>query len=291
MIIYLLGMSLLNSIYSVTIKAIQKNYIKNNLHSVFFNLILSSFQVLLLLILPPYYNYQYSKQTIVFGMLFGILFLVGYLFLIIAFSKGPLSLTNLISNLNMIVPIVLGMFVWGETISLKQFFGIVLIIFSIILISNTSYREQDVKKKIDYRWLIIAICSSLFTGLAITTSKHHAVIRPNNPKEFLIIYNLSTAAITAVISSYYKFNKKKDYSFKGKFFLYTFLAAAILVVSNNLYMSVVAKIESILFFPIIKAGNIIFVLLASNIFFKEKLGKSALLGIGIGILSIFLLSI
>ena len=69
-------------------------------------------------------GFQFSTTTITYGMVAGVITLLGSLCLLGALSKGPLSLTILIFSMYVVVPPVLAMIFLGEKATICQLIGI-----------------------------------------------------------------------------------------------------------------------------------------------------------------------
>jgi transporter family protein len=82
------------------------------------------------------FNLQYHPKGAVFGMVTGFcLVLAGFTYLVAA-SRGPVALVSAVSALYPLVTLILAALLLGETITFKQGCGIVLAVFSVILMAS-----------------------------------------------------------------------------------------------------------------------------------------------------------
>lgn len=82
------------------------------------------------------FNLQYHPKGAAFGMITGFcLVLAGFTYLVAA-SRGPVALVSAVSALYPLVTLILAALLLGETITFKQGCGIVLAVFSVILMAS-----------------------------------------------------------------------------------------------------------------------------------------------------------
>ncbi len=289
MIIYVLLASVLNGAHAVCLKTVQKNCINNKMDNLVFNFTLCIIQVTLFMALPPYRRLVFNLTTVMLSLAFAALALIVYIFLLKSMSEGPLSLTSLLMNCNISIPIIFSILFWREAITWKAILGLFLMAGGLMFVSGSSYSEKNEQKRIQKKWLLFICISFIASGFAMTFSKLHAIARPDHAKEYLVLYNLF---IVFGISIYFAFKREgmKALITNKNFVLYSFYAAMTSVAANIIFMSVVAKVDFIVFFPLIKIGNITFVLLFSCLALKEGLGKRAMLGMLISLFAIVILS-
>lgn len=81
------------------------------------------------------FKFEFNATGVIFSLLYGITGMVATLLFIIAVSKGKASLVTGITAVYPCVTIILAMLFLKETITLKQFFGIILSVAGILLIA------------------------------------------------------------------------------------------------------------------------------------------------------------
>lgn len=120
---------------------LQGLFAKKNIRSfsdgIFFNGLIFFFSALLFF--KNALNFQPS--IVLFGCVFGILTVLFQLCYIKAMSCGNVSLTVLIVNLSMMIPLTVSVFFYNEPISTLRFVGILLTIVSLTL--NTDIKEKS----------------------------------------------------------------------------------------------------------------------------------------------------
>lgn len=289
----MISISILTTLYSVCLKSIQRKYIRQRADFYAFSFLMNLFQLAIMLLIPPYGGMYFSLESILFGATIGVLILANYIFTVQAFSQGPLALTNTIFGINIIIPIVYGLFFWDETLSLIEVAGLVLFLLSMLFVSNATYYEDQTAKKTDFRWLISVLLSFACSGSTMVISKHFARIRPTETREYLLVYILTNIILS--IGAWW-FLRRRNPAAAGRLipdraWLLTSLAAgSTIALANVLFMHAIGQFASVLFFPVTRGLSIILMLVVS-LFFKERLSHKALIGFTLSTLAIILLSI
>ncbi|MDW7656507.1 MAG: EamA family transporter [Bacillota bacterium] len=289
--------SLLATFYSLCLKKVQKQYIRNNAD--FFNFIfyLNLFQAVFLLLLPPYDMLSFSRESLLFGSAFGIIILVYYLFMILAIARGPLVLTNSILALYLIIPIIYGLFFWDESLSVLVVVGLVLFLASILLITNATYFEHNTEKKIELKWLVLVLIAFACSGATSVISKQFAMIRPDDSKEYLLVCrwtNMLAAGIVYLVTRMRLQAGRRQASRSQPdrtYLLLSMAAGAAMALANTLFMNVVTSFSSAFFFPATQAFSIMLMFVFSRLIFKERLSRKALAGYGLIALAIMIISL
>lgn len=286
-----LAMAVLKSGFVAVMKLVQKEYIKNINDSVFYIVFISFFQTIFLFLIPPYYSYQVEYDMLIYPAAFAIFYIVAYIFMLNAFKFGPTSLTSVIQNFSMFVPITIGMFLWNEKINVYQTSGLILFGLIMFLFNNSSYKINGQKEKLTLRWLMITLFSTLFMGMAIFTSKQYALEYTESPKEYLILFNVIIVLFGTVYFIYQIFKKNYKIILNKKYIIYTIISGFLLAATNIMFMQYVTKFDSAYFFPLLSIAGIIGVVAMGRVFLKERISKKAYWGVALSIVVIFLISI
>jgi drug/metabolite transporter (DMT)-like permease len=290
-----LAISLLTSLYSLSLKSVQKHYINEKKDFFLFSVLLNLFQSIFLLLLPPFGGVHFTLDSIVYGSLSGLLVLANYLLVVRAMSIGPLILTTSLISLYIVVPIFYGLFFWNESLSLSSVIGLVLFFVSIFLVSNATYFEENTVKKIEIRWLVYMLLAFACSGATSIISKQYAIIRLDGNKEFLLASRFSNIILSAAL--YLLFlsinrSSRRSHTKPGRTYLMLCAAAgATMAGANTLFMRYINASSSSFFFPAIQASGAIMMFIFSILVFRERLSKKALIGFAVSILAIILLSL
>ncbi|MDW7658444.1 MAG: EamA family transporter [Bacillota bacterium] len=289
----MISISILTTVYSVCLKSIQRQYIRHRADFFAFSFLMNLCQLIVMLLIPPYGGMVFSPESLLFGVTIGVLILANYIFTVQAFSQGPLALTNSIFGINIIIPIIYGLFFWDETLSVLEIAGLVLFMISMLFVSNATYFEDQAVKKTDVKWLVSVLLSFACSGSTMVISKHFARIRPTETREYLLVYIMTNILLS--IAAYW-FLRRKSPASAGRmipnrtWLLLSLAAGSTIALANVLFMHAIGQFASVLFFPVTRGLSIILMLVVS-LFFKERLSRKALVGFTLSTLAIILLSI
>ena len=222
--------------------------------------------------------------TIALGALFGMLNLISGLSYTLALKNGPMSLSALIIlGGSLIFSTVIGTFCFGESVSVLQVIGIVLVLLSMIFISNTK-----VETNITAAWIVIVIIAAAFNGsLGIVQKIQGNSAYPGEQMEFLywtFIFCCLFNIIWLFLNT--KTGKKEPVtiSLRGMILLSALIVGATTATQHIINLKLVAVMPAAMFFPICSGSRILLSALVDVVFFKEKLSKrqiaSFILGFG-----------
>ncbi len=273
-------------------KMAQKDRIKTFQDSIFFTILFSFFQLIFLFLIPPWSGYSFSTEIILFPAMFGLFFLISNVFLLRALHEGPTSLTNIIYSFQAIVPIIVGLILWHETIAFFQLLGLILFVIILFLFNQGSYSDgKEESKKVSLKWILLAGVSTLGAGIAVIFTKQHMLKFDGLVKEYLIIYNTVVVLLGLPYMLFRAIRRENGLLSDRKFLLFTATPGLITDITNIIYMFFITRFQSAFFFPFMSVLNILSVVILSRILLKEKISKPAYAGIALSFLAIYLLGI
>jgi len=281
--------SILRGLNAIAVKMAQKGHIKNLHDSIYFTILFSFFQLVFLFLIPPWYKYTFRPDMFLYPACFAIFYLISYILLISSLKEGPTSLTNVIYSFQSIVPIIVSLILWKESMGVFQVIGLVLFTIVLILFNKGSYNEGAESRKISLKWVLLAGSSTLAVGIAVIFTKQYMLTYDGFIKEYLIIYNFIVAILGLPYLTALVLMKKQNFPFNSKFLLYTASPALITDITNMIYMFYITKFKSALFFPLMSILNIISVVIFSRIILKESVSRTAYAGIILSFAAIYLL--
>ncbi|HHV96058.1 MAG TPA: EamA family transporter [Clostridiaceae bacterium] len=281
--------SILRGLNAIFVKKAQKNYVRSVHDSIYFTVLFSLFQLIFLILIPPYNSYTFKFNMLVYPGFFGIFFCVSYVLMVNALKEGPTSLTNVVYSFQSIVPIIVGLIIWEESISIMQFVGLILFILVLYLFNKGSYSQGEDKKRVTPKWALLASLSTLTVGIAVIFTKQYMLVFDGFIKEYLIFYNIVVIIISIPYLLISKLKYNKSFITDRKFILYTALPGLFTDLTNIVYMYYITRFKSAFFFPLVSILSILSVVLFSWIILKERISKSAYAGIVLSFLAIYLL--
>ncbi|MCX7747291.1 MAG: EamA family transporter [Clostridia bacterium] len=283
--------TVLRGFHAVVTKMIQKDYVDGFSASIFLTVVYSLAQALFLPLMPPYYSYSYEPKMLVNPFFFAVFFMVGYILVINALGKGPISLTNIINSFMQLVPIIAGIFLWNDTIGPFQWVGIGLFVVILFLFNESSYEEDNKSKGITSGWILMAVGSALFGGISVIFTKQHMILYSDAIKEYLILFNLMVVVMGLPYVLWAVYKKKLKIKLDKRYLTFIIITALIQDINNIIFMYYINRLNGAFFFPLIGILSIVSVVIMSRLLLKEVISKKAYVGILISLVSIYLLGI
>jgi drug/metabolite transporter (DMT)-like permease len=278
----------LSSMLYVILKYFQEWKI-NNLHGLTFNYITASTLALGFA--------HHANSPVISGIRDngGIAFFIGSLFIIVFYTaaltaqKAGVAITSIAGKMSMVIPIAAGVLVFGDHLYQTRIIGISLALLAVYLTS--AGHKEATKHHSGYIWVypILLFLGSGIVDTSIKISQAWFIKGGNNDVFFGMLFG-SAGIIGSILTLYHLIFKRL------KIELRSVLAGIFLGTVN--YYSLVFLVrclasqgaESVLIFSIVNMLVVVISALAAFLLFKEHPTKSNLMGIGLALLSILILS-
>lgn len=223
----------------------------------------------------------FNGITIVLGAIIGILNANGNIQMSKAFEKGPASLTSPIISMNTIIPILSAALIFHEHISLLQWFGIVLMLASAVVIQ---YMPNSNKARIEYKpWMFRILLSLLSFGILGVLMKTSSFLHINSVNVLVSMYG--GGAVYLLINS---FVTKESWLAK-ELKLGAVIGGISVIGYSSYFFALETGIASIVF-PVVSLSCLV-VVLGSCWLYKERLMNYQIIGIVTALLGIVLTKI
>ena len=233
-----------------------------------------------------------SAPTVWFG--FGFIATVSVYYY--AMQSGPLSYTTFFFSASMIVPVIIGLFVWDESLKMTQGIGMAMFMAAFYCISVLGGEKGG---KVNMRWIILCFATWLLNGLIGVVSKQHQINMAGTEYVQMMMMSFVFAAVFALIAAVFfavldSKKEKKTVSavvktdmslmWHGKVPL---LGAALGSGMANVIMTYLSsRLPGGYLYPITLGSVVVLVSLFSILVLKEKPSKPGLIGILIGLVAI-----
>lgn len=237
-----------------------------------------------------------STPTIWFGALFGFMFIATVSVYYYAMQCGPLSYTTFFFSASMVVPVVIGLFIWGESLKLTQGIGILMFMAAFYFISVLGGEKGG---KVNVRWILLCFGTWLLNGLLGCVSKQHQINMNGGEYVQMMMLSFVFAAVFALLAAVILMvidSKKGKTSFaafaKGDMALmwngrWPLIGAALGSGAANVIMTYLSsRLPGGYLYPINLGSVVVLVSLFSILILKEKPSKPGLVGILIGLVAI-----
>ncbi len=231
---------------------------------------------------------SFHLVTIFYGMVFGILTVLFQSCYIKAMSCANVSLTVLIVNLSMVIPMAFSMLVYNERIGALRFFGVFLAFVALALNFN-----PKTKSTFSFKWLRLCLLASLANGLLAVCQQLFGKTQYSEfTKEFVAFSYITATFVSAIIYILLKSKGNKiSFTLSPFVFLIAFGIGVILSVFQLVNTWAIANIDSTLLFPTYNGGTLILSSITGVLFLKDRLKLNQQISILIGIVAIVIMNI
>ena len=218
------------------------------------------------------------------GAVSGLLYLASLALYQININKNGTVLAAVFSKLGVIIPTAMGFIFFAEEPSLLQILGIVVAIAAIVVINyRKGGSEGKSGGKVQAAGLLLLL---LVGGLCDSTSKVFEFIGDRKDDDRFMFFIFFFAGILTLFPLI-KSKKKID--------LTTAVCGIVIGIPNyyvtRFLLKALTEIPSFIVYPSYTVGTNILISLMSRIFFKEKLNKQQILGVGLILVALVMLNI
>lgn len=241
-----------------------------------------------LLYLPGLLTSPVSWTSVLFGAAMGLLSVVFQWTYIQAMSSGTVSLTVLINNFAMLMPILVSAFVYGEPFGFTRILGTVLMI-----VSCAMDVKLDKGEKTDKRWLVLTFFTFLSNGMiavvqkVFTKTAHAAEISGFVGSSYI----MATLAAALFLWFFAKRGIRRSFAIRPAIPLSAVAVGILLSAFQAVNTYANTRIDGTLLFPTYNGGVTLALAVIGMVFFREKLSDRKKLGLLVGIIAIVLMSI
>ena len=227
-----------------------------------------------------------SGEIWFFSVLFGILSVVFQTCYSKALSIGNASVTVLIVNLSMIIPIAVSVFAFDERLSVARMSGILLTLVTFFVVA-------DVKKtkKYNLKWILLAMAAMLANGALGVTQKLFGKSIWEAQTGAFVSRSYIVAAVVSMIA-YLLLRCKENTSRKRPHIIFAYAAATgiILAVFQLFNTYAISTVNGTFLFPAYSGGCIILSTVSGFLIFKERLNARQTIGVAIGVVALILMN-
>ena len=229
------------------------------------------------------------------SLFWGTFFSLCVFFNLAALEEGPLSLTWLIVNFSLIMPLIYSFGFLGEPVTLLRVVGIVLLVICMLLFTNPKVTGE---KKISGKWLFYTLASMFCNGGLSLVAKIYAMKTDNVYASPFLAYSYMFAAIVSLlISLILRSRMDKESRYQPKAFFSPVMLLLILLIGGanfglNLVVVILATLmDGAIVYPVIQGGGPIISSIASRLFLGEKIPPKKAAAILLGVAAIVILNL
>lgn len=229
---------------------------------------------------------SFDLKTVLWASLAGVAALMYQVFYTLALRSGPVSLTVMLCNLNIFLPVCFCIIVYHDTIYVTHLIGIVFMILTLVFSRSSKSGEEE--KKASAKWIVFLVLAFLATGLGTTIQRYFVVSVCEGDSGASVTYLLVLYIVGALLSLpvflVLKGKEEEKAPVKWKpFLVYGALTGIVLAVFQRLNMYVTSVADGTFMLPTYSGLQTVMMTLLGVIIFRDKLSKRQLLGVAFGI--------
>lgn len=237
--------------------------------------------------------FEISTFSFTLSIFFGLSIALTQIFQSKALGEGPASTVTLIYACGFLIPIFYGIFFWDESVSVFQWLGIALLLFSLTLclLKKEKYRKFS-------SWIPFAVAAMLGSGSSAIFQKTHQYSDFSSEISFYLVFCLFFSSVftgIAYLVTKEEKNAKKEVVDKKRAFFKSFIIPACLGICvgllNFLNLILSGNLPSVILFPIYNVGSMLLVILLSAIIYKDKMTALQKVGFFLGIAAILIIGL
>ena len=244
----------------------------------------------LILLLTDISNIRFDLPTVSIAALSGVSLFFSTFFSIYGMKSGTVSLVSMFGTAGLLVPIIAGVFLFDQPVSLMQGIGTAIFFVSAWLLIKNS---KNTYSRFNFKTFLLLIGSMLANGTTMLAQQMYTHYVPNGRISLFSFLSFGIVAAaglpTALVMG--KTEKYKGENIKLGKTLYICgiaLAAAVFVI-NQFATTLTALLPPVFLFTFINGGGTIISTLVAAVMYKEKLSVYSILGVIIGIGSMIMI--
>lgn len=230
-----------------------------------------------------------SAYSVLTGILFGAVCCGQVITLLKALPLGPFSYSMVIVSLATLIPTLSGPF-FGETITLSQGFGIVLMVLCVVF-STDKKKEDD--RKVNAKWLVWCLVSTVLNGMIGVLQKvHQASPHKDELPIFLVssfIFSIILCGVMVAVEHKHS-PEKEPIPFTKKGVLIPLLGGITLAFPHAINLHLAGIMPAAVMFPLVNICPLMLTTLIAATVFRERLSVRRWIGFAIGVVSTLFVS-
>lgn len=211
------------------------------------------------------------------------------------FACGPMSLTSVITNACVLLPIAVGCIWYGEVMTPPQIIGCLLLAGCFVLSAINPKKKASEKTEIQPKWYLMVFLAFFFNGMgAVLLNIYGRVAAAGQRNSYLALGYFVSALIYLANHAMIR-RHTGPVAFRK--ILCPILPVLLLMssmggfIGNSILMSLNTAMPASLLYPLVNGGIAVIVAIASCVIFREKLTMQRLLTILTGLAAIVALNL
>lgn len=278
-----------SSLTGITKNVFTKDVSQSTLGTWFYTLFQSVACAILIPVLSGGFG-EASTYSVFMGILFGAVCCGQVITFMKALPLGPFAYSMMILSLATLIPTLSGPF-FGETITLSQGFGIVLMVICVIF--STDKKKDDEQRRANGKWLFWCLVSTVLNGMIGVLQKvHQASPHKDELPVFLVssfVFSIVLCAVMVCVE-HKRSPVREKLPFHAKGVLVPLLGGVTLAFPHAINLHLAGVLPAAVMFPLVNVCPLMLTTLISAIFFRERLSVRRWISFAIGVLSTLFVS-
>ena len=228
--------------------------------------------------------------TLVIGSVNGIaLFFYNYS-AIHAAQSGPYTLQSLMSGFgNILIPMAIFVFLWGDRLNAIQLTGIGLMLGAFVLFNSEGLKRLKIRQNGFFWFLMVFVMNGVYSALNDVQQRMEAGAH----RQDMIIISFLTAGLFSIAYLLLPRNTDARIALRmpSRAYLYAFLSSICAAAAINTLMAALRYVPSSLLYPMGSGSLLITGAVLSRLVLHEKLSRIQVLGITIAVIGVVLTNI
>lgn len=259
------------------------------------------------------FRFDFKPLTIGIGLGFGLCYIAGFLFQILALKEGSVSLTSLVLSYSLVLPTTFGIVFYKEYPNFFYYIGLIALVASLLLVGfprkktvtvgeNGEVHEEQKGLKVTPKWVFYITLGFLGNGCCSILSTFHQrkmralyelgkVAKADYKSELMLVGMAVVVVVMAIII--FATRKKDDGPCLLRASVFGTACGGLNGLMNTITLFIIssAVIPVSLMYPLNGSMSIIFSFLAGLLIFKEKPDKLGIVGLLCGLSAIILFNL
>lgn len=269
------------AVSKITIQSsFSKNYVQKPVDALTFNALI--FLSATILSAPTLFH-GIPLQNIAWGSAFGLFSVLFQLFYCFALRYGSVSITVLIVNCSMVIPVCISVVLFHEPLTVFHVIGILFILMTFLL--NT---ERQKNHTYSISWVIFLVLAFIANSGCNVVQKLYTKYTSSSDNSGFVAAAYLCAVMISVLILIIMYSQKSmpSFSFSPKVYITALSIGCILFIFQLLNTYAISRIDGTILFPVYNGGTTLLSTLCGCILFHEKLSTKQITGIVSGIIGI-----
>lgn len=222
--------------------------------------------------------------VIICGLLCGLLYAVSKMLILFGYEQTSVAFMTLCHAAGMLLPCIVGHFLWEETLSLLSFLGILLVAAAVFLLKDSKTDEKHTNLK----GILLGLAVLLSSGGVMILQKVIGLYHPGSGVDAYNFYSFLFAFLLLGIFT----GKSTALHMVSKKMVFPALGSAVSLCIISLVMTHLASsFPSVILFPLYNGSSILLVTLLSALRFHEQITPKKGIGMAVGLLGLYLINL